>query len=406
MTGQATRPLAHDLRAMFLIGLAHGCSHFFQLVLPSLFPFVIVSFDVSYTELGLLMTLFFVASGLGQPVAGFLVDRFGARRLLIGGLGIYCLGILLAALAPGFWFLVPAMLLAAVGNSVFHPADFTILNASVSSHRLGRAFSVHTLGGNLGWAAAPVLMLAVASLYGWRAALLVAAAIGVMVLVGLVLARGGLRDEASARPGPAARPPGIGAAVLFSAPVLLCFAYFVLLAAALIAVQNFLGPMLEALRQTPLTLAATALTAFLLGASVGVLMGGVVADRWQRHGLIIAAGLASAGVMILLVGELALPAVVLVIVLAAAGLLQGLTTPSRDLLVRSATPAGATGRVFGFVYSGLDLGSALAPVTVGLLLDGGHPRWVFWLIAAMLFAAIATAVSIRSETQAQPQPAE
>jgi len=406
MAEQVTRPVMHDLRAMFLIGLAHGCSHFFQLVLPALFPFVIVAFEVSYTELGLLMTLFFVASGLGQPVAGFLVDRFGARKLLIGGLGVYCLGILMAALAPGFWFLVPAMTLAALGNCVFHPADFTILNASVSSHRLGRAFSVHTLGGNLGWAAAPVLMLAVASLYGWRAALLVACAIGLLILLGLVLARGDLRDEPVASAGPERRPPGIGMAVLFSAPVLLCFTYFVLLAAALIAVQNFLAPMLEALRQTPLTLAATALTAFLLGASAGVLMGGVVADRWRRHGLIIAAGLASSGVMFLLVSELALSSVILVLVLGAAGLLQGVTTPSRDLLVRSATPAGATGRVFGFVYSGLDLGSALAPVTVGLLLDGGHPRLVFWLVAAMPFAAIGTAVSIRGEAQAQPQPAQ
>jgi predicted MFS family arabinose efflux permease len=406
MTEQVSRSVMHDLRSMLLIGLGHSCSHFFQLVLPSLFPFLILEFGVSYTELGMLMTLFFVVSGLGQPVAGFLVDRFGARNLLIGGLAVYCLGILLAALAPHFWLLVPAMMLAAIGNCVFHPADFTVLNASVSSHRLGRAFSVHTLGGNLGWAAAPVTMLTVESFYGWRAALLVACAIGLVVLLGLVLARRDLREERAATAGPEQRPAGVGAGVLFSAPVLLCFSYFVLLAAALIAVQNFLGPMLEALRQTPLAIAATALTGFLLGASAGVLMGGFVADRWRHHGLVIAAGLASSGTMFLLVSELALPSVILILVISAAGLLQGVTTPSRDLLVRSATPVGATGRVFGFVYSGLDLGSALAPATVGILLDGGHPRWVFWLIAAMLFAAIGTAVSINREARPRPQPAE
>ncbi len=406
MTEQASRPLMPDIKAVALIGTAHGCSHYFQLVLPSLFPFLIDDFEVSYTELGVLMTLFFVASGLGQPVAGFLVDRFGARAMLLGGLAVYCLGIFMTALAPTFWMLLPAMVLAALGNCVFHPADFTILNASVSAHRLGRAFSVHTLGGNLGWAAAPITMLTVASLFGWRTALLVACGIGLSVLALLVLARRDLREDRSARAAPGQKAPEIGLAILCSAPVLLCFSYCVLLAAALIAVQNFLPPMLDALRPTPLAVAGTALTGFLLGASVGVLMGGFVADRWRRHGLIIAVGLASSGAMFILVSELPLSSIALVSAISLAGLLQGVTTPSRDLLVRSVTPAGATGRVFGFVYSGLDLGSALAPATVGLLLDGGQPRLVFWLIAAMLFAAIFTAVSIRQSARPQPQAAE
>lgn len=406
MTESASRPMMSDIKAMALIGLAHGCSHFFQLVLPALFPFLIGAFGVSYTELGILMTLFFITSALAQPVAGFLVDRYGARNLLFGGLSLYCLGIFMAALAPSFWMLMPAMMLAAVGNCVFHPVDFTILNASVSSHRLGRAFSVHTLGGNLGWATAPITMLTVASFLGWRAALLVACGIGLLVLLLLVLARHYLREERSARAAPGQKAPGIGLAVLFSAPVLLCFSYFVLLAAALIAVQNFLPAMLDALRPTPLAVAGAALTGFLLGASVGVLMGGFVADRLRRHGMIIAAGLASSGAMFILIGELPLSSIALVSVISLAGLLQGATTPSRDLLVRSATPTGATGRVFGFVYSGLDIGSAMAPVTVGLLLDGGHPRWIFWLIAAMLFAAIFTAVSIGPSARPQPQAAE
>ena len=406
MTEQTSRSVTHDLKAMGLIGLAHSCSHYYQLVLPALFPFLIDEFQVSYTELGFLMTLFFISSGLGQPVAGFMVDRFGARNLLFGGLALCCLGIAVAAMAPSFWLLVPAIILTALGNCVFHPVDFTILNANVSDHRLGRAYSVHTLGGNLGWAAAPVSMLTVASFVGWRAALLVACGFGLLALVLLVLNRHELGEERTAAPAPGAATPRLGLAPLLSAPVLLCFAYFVLLAAALIAVQNFLPPMLDALRQTPLAIAGMALTGFLLGASVGVLMGGVVADRWRSHGLIIAAGLASSGVMFILVSELPLSTFALIAVISAAGLLQGVTTPSRDLLVRSATSTGASGRVFGFVYSGLDLGSAMAPATVGLLLDGGQPRLVFWLVATMLFLAIFTAVSIGPSVKPRPQPAE
>ena len=405
MTAQASQVLRRDLKAMGLIGLAHGLSHFFQLVLATLLPFIVHDFEVSYTQVGALMTTFFVTSGLGQPLAGFLVDRFGARRVLYIGIAIYCAGLYAAALAPTFALLFPAAVIAAIGNCVFHPVDYTILNASVSPHRLGRAFGVHTLCGNLGWAAAPVSMLPLASLANWRLAIAAAASVGLAVLLLLAAGRRDL-DEERGGAQPSGARAGLGLEVLLSGPVLSCFAYFVLLAAALIAVQNFLPPTLAALHQTPLVLAGTALTGFLLGASSGIFVGGVIADRYPRHGLVIAGGLFGSALTFVVVSEVSFPAVALILTLALAGFLQGLTTPSRDLLVRSVTPSGATGRVFGFVYSGLDVGSALAPVTVGAILDAGDPRWIFWLVALMLFLAIFTAVSIGQRRRLQPQPAE
>jgi MFS family permease len=392
---------------MGLIGTAHGCSHFFQLVLPPLFPFLITDFDLNYTQLGVLMTTFFVASGIGQPIAGFLVDRFGAREILLTGLAIYVIGIAgLAVFASYLWFF-PVMLVAAMGNCVFHPADFTILNASIHPSRLGRAFGIHTMGGNLGWALAPVLMLVIAEALHWRAALLTAAGIGALVWLTVWFNRHRLRSEPHGDAGgqTAAHTP-IGAAVLFSAPVLLCFGYFLLLAAALIAVQNFLPPILDGLHGTPLVLAATALTGFLIGASAGVLCGGFVADRSDSHATVIVGGLLGSAVLIVVVAEFALLDAVLIAAIALAGFLSGVTTPSRDMLVRSATPKGATGRVFGFVYSGLDVGSALAPVTVGWMLDHGEPRWALWLVAVLLFAAIFTTVMVRTTiTPRQPAAA-
>ena len=385
-----------DLKAMGLIGLAHGCSHFFQLVLPPLFPFLIAEFGVGYTELGVMMTAFFVSSGLGQPLSGFLVDRFGARRVLMMGLGLYCAGVLLFAVLPSFWLFLPAVVLAGLGNSVFHPADFTILNATVTPARLGRAFGIHTFGGNLGWAAAPVPMVTLASLYGWRMAVVAAFLAGAFVLALIVSQRRDLRDRPRDAGGAAAAAPdGGGLAPLISTPVVLCFVYFLLLALALIAVQNFLPVTLGALYATPLTLANKALTGFLLGASGGVLVGGLLADRSGRHAPIIAGGLAAAALVFVVLGGVDMPAALLVGAVATAGFLSGVTTPSRDMLVRAASPPEATGRVFGFVYSGLDAGSALAPAIVGLMLDRGHPAWVLWLVAGMLFAAIFTAVSIR-----------
>ncbi|MCP5152844.1 MAG: MFS transporter [Ectothiorhodospiraceae bacterium] len=397
-----------DVLTIGLVGVAHGCSHFFQLVLPPLFPFLTAEFGVSYTELGILMTTFFVTSGVGQPLAGFLVDRIGARQVMLAGLGIYSLAIFALALAPSFWVLFPAIVMAGLGNCVFHPADFAVLNASVHRSRLGRAFGVHTLGGNLGWVAAPALVVPVAGVAGWRVALATAAAVGAIIWLALWLNRRSLRDERDHAPAGAPAAAGIaqGLSLLASRPLLLCFGYFALVAAALIAVQNFLSPILGSLHGTPLTVAASGLTAYLLGAAVGVMVGGVVADRSDRHVAIVAAGLLGASLVFIAVAQLSFVATALIATLAAGGFLSGFTNPSRDLIVRSATPRGASGRVFGFVYSGLDVGSALAPITVGLLLDHGHPQWALWAIAGVLFAAIFTVVTLRGAipSAARPSP--
>ncbi|WP_341704986.1 MFS transporter [Ferrovibrio sp.] len=393
-----------DLKVMALIGVAHGCSHFFQLVLPPLFPYLKTEFAVSYTELGLVMTLFYVTSGVLQTPAGFLVDRIGARNVLIGGLAIFCTAILLYGLVPSYWMLVPVAIVAGIGNCVFHPADFSILNASVDQKRLGRAFGTHTLGGNLGWALAPVLMAGGAALFGWRAAPVIAALVGYAILATLLLNRDLLKEDAGAARRAAVKSGAKTEALgpLLSLPVVMCFLYFLLLSFALIGTQNFLPATLAALYETPLTVATTALTGFLLGASAGVMVGGWIADLGVRLETIVIGGLLGAAALMLVVANLDLPAAMLVAVVVGAGFLQGLTTPSRDLIVRGAAPKGASGRVFGFVYSGLDAGSALAPLVIGLLLDHGGASKVLWFVAAMLALTTLTAVAIRRRSQPQP----
>ncbi|MEL3892500.1 MFS transporter [Ferrovibrio sp. MS7] len=394
--GQKPELPFRDMQVMALIGLAHGISHFFQLVLPSLFPLLKDDFQVSYTQLGAVMTVFYVTSGLLQTPAGFLVDRIGARNVLLGGLGLYCAGILLYGLAPSFWMLFPIALLAGAGNSVFHPADYSILNASVNQTRLGRAYGSHTLGGNLGWALAPPLMAGAALLLGWRGALALAAVIGFATLALLLLGRERLAEDVNSK-GRAQSAGGDKASLapMLSLPVLVCFGYFLLLAIGLVAIQNFLPTTLDALHGTPLSLATIALTSFLLGASAGVMLGGIVADRGIPPGKIVVFGLLSAAALLLLVARFDLPALPMVAAIAAAGFLQGSTTPSRDLIVRAAAPKGASGRVFGFVYSGLDAGSALAPLAVGLLLDHGAPQHVLVLSAATFALTTLTVYGIR-----------
>jgi MFS family permease len=134
---------------MALIGGTHSISHFFQLAVPVLFPLIKDELNVGYAELGLLATLFYVASGLCQLGSGFIVDHLGARRLLFAGIGLLCGSILLSGLAPSYPVFLVLMMLAGIGNSVFHPADYAILNASIREGWLGRAYGIHTLGGNL-----------------------------------------------------------------------------------------------------------------------------------------------------------------------------------------------------------------------------------------------------------------
>lgn len=405
MVAATVGPAARDTKVIALVGVAHFFSHFFQLVLPPLFPVLKTAFGVGYTELGLMMTLFFCASGLAQTPAGFMVDRFGAHRVLYAGLLLLSASIALIGFVPSFWMILPLLVLAGIGNSVFHPADYALMTHKVTPARMARAYSVHTLTGVIGWAAAPVVMLGMSSHMAWESALVLLGLVG--IATGLVVAANGRVLEMPVRP--PARPAGRGAAgqgapasasarVLTSAPILMCFAYFLLLSVSLTGLQTFLPTTLPKLHGVDVATAGLMLTAYLVANAVGTLAGGVLADRTDSHERIVALGLAGAAALILAIGHVAMADPALFGMIALAGFLSGTTTPSRDMLVRSAAPREATGKVFGFVYSGLDLGASTAPLVLGLLLDGGHPAMVMTVIAGSLAATILSALILKKRS--------
>jgi MFS transporter, FSR family, fosmidomycin resistance protein len=383
-----------DAKVIGVVGSAHALSHFFQLVLPPLFPLLRAEFGVSYATLGALLSVMYVASGLCQFGAGFAVDRFGARPVLLAGLGLLAGGTLAAGLVPGVGWLFPLVVLMGIGNGVFHPADFAVLNANVHPRRLGHAYSSHGIGGSLGYALAPVVSFGLGSAFGWRTSLLVCGALGLVAVAALATQRGALDSR---KHGVAAPKHTLsGSLELFrQRPILLCFAYFCVLTIATIGITTFLGTSLNAAYGLPLAIAATAITAYLLGGAAGVLAGGFLAARTARHDRVAATGLAVGAVLILLLALFAPLAAWAIPLLALTGLALGATGPSRDMIVRAATPKGASGRVYGFVYSGLDLGSSLAPVAMGAMLDHGSARLVAAAIAVFLFVAIATVVQVR-----------
>jgi predicted MFS family arabinose efflux permease len=388
----STHALRQDARVIGLVALAHGLSHFYQIATAVLFPLIRDDLEVSYTALGATVALYYVVSGICQTLAGFAVDRFGARRVLFGGLLLCVAGALLAGTARNYEMLVAAALVAGLGNSVFHPSDFAILNARVDPGRLGYAFSWHGIAGFLGYAAAPVFCTAMASAFGWRVALLAAAAIGAAVIAFLAAQRELLHVPAVQ----ARHAAGLAGdlRVLTSAPVIMCFGYFVFIAVGFIAIQNFGVATLIALYGTSAAFASAALTAYLIGAAAGIFTGGFVAARFQRHDLVAVAGMLVSALFMFVLAATWLPAALLAPFLAVTGFAGGVTNPSRDLIVRANTPPGATGKVYGFVYSGLDIGSMLTPVLFGWLLDRGQPAAVFYAVVLAMALTIVTVLQL------------
>ncbi|MBI5070915.1 MAG: MFS transporter [Deltaproteobacteria bacterium] len=391
-------PPAGDLEVISLVGLAHGTSHFFHLLLAPLFPWLMRDFGLSFVRVGSLVTAFFVVSGVGQAAAGFVVDRLGARRVLLAGIGLFGVASVTLALASGYPALLAAAILAGAGNSVFHPADFTILNRSVSPPRLGIAFSVHGLSGNLGWAAAPVFLTFLAGTGGWRAAafgaaLVAAGSLAVLLLRGAAMSRA-LPSPAGAGP----EPVGTTFGFLATPAVWMCFAFFLLATMAFGGVQSFGSPVLQQVYGLSLESGASALTVYLLGGAAGVAVGGWMATRFPAHERVVAVVLGLAALSAVALASGAFPPGAVVPLLAAVGFLTGSAGPSRDLLVRRASMERfgqrSFGRIYGFVYSGLDVGLSAAPLVFGAFMDRGQPRWVLGGVALLQILAVLTALRV------------
>lgn len=395
-----------DALVISLIGMAHGISHFFHMILAPLFPWLKEAFALSYAQLGLLMSVFFVVSGIGQALAGFVVDRLGARSVLFFGISCLAVSALVLSGAQNYPMLLAGSMLAGLGNSVFHPSDFTILNKRVSSARLAYAFSVHGISGNLGWAAAPIFLVTLAGLFDWRMALLAAAALPLIVLFILFAYRSALRTEENTPVG--APSPGLrlksadGVFAFMRLPaVWMCFGFFFMTAMALGGIQSFSAAGLRELYGMSLAWATTAYSAYMLASAAGMLWGGFIAAKTTQHDRTISIAFSVAGILSLLLATGWVSAMPAVLLMGVIGFGAGVAGPSRDLLIRAAAPKNATGRVYGVVYSGLDIGLASAPLLFGSIMDAHQPAWVFVCIGVFQVLAILTAVNVGLNTRAR-----
>lgn len=410
MATVAARTPRAQFKTIGLVSVGHGLSHFYLIALPPLFPLLKAEFDTSWAALGLILSLFSVATGLAQIPAGLLVDRVGGRVVLIWGLAVYAVSITLAGFAGSYWSLMVLMLCAGIGNAAFHPADYRILSTRIAKDRLGRTFSVHIFAGWVGWMAAPGAMLVLATLWSWRTALVVVGLAGLLFTLVMAWQYDALDDgpgngtgapeEADGTKGqaPAAKR---GIALFLSLPILMLWLFYLLISTASMGVQTFSVVSIVTLYETNLTLANAALTGFFVGGGVGVLLGGWAADRTERPEFLMLLAITASAALIAVIGFPVFPAYATVVLLSLAGLAIAIASPSRDVIVTRIAPAESIGTVFGFLSTGFAAGLAVAPVLFGWINDLGRPDVVFWLVAVIALAAIVTLYGARESDPAR-----
>ena len=388
--------LGYEARILGLVSGGHFLSHFYYLALPPLFPLMKADLGVGYAELGLILTLYGVMSSSMQTPAGILVDRLGARQVLIAGLFINALCVTLAGLTGSYWVMAGLFLMAGIGNAVFHPADYAILSASIAETRVGRAFSLHSFGGNMGFVAAPIVMLFLSAHMGWRPALALVGAVGVALTVILLAFSGMLRDAAGTRKKDV--PLKQQLAFLKSRTMVLFFIFFALSSASGAGLQSFAVAALVDIYGMPLETANMALTAYLVLTATSVLIGGWIADHTKRQDLVLVIAFSGTAIGTLLIAALTLPWWVIIGLMGAIGLVRGALNPARDVLVRQASPPGQVGTAFAFVSTGFMFGQGLTPVLFGWLLDIGNANLVFYISAVFGVLAVLTVFFSKERT--------
>lgn len=399
MEEAAARPKG-ELKTIGLVSFAHLLSHFYMLSLPPLFIYVRDDLDVSFVSLGLCVTAYAITTGLLQTPMGFLVNRIGGGKVLAGGLFVNAAAIAAVAFTTEYWQIIALMFVAGVGSSVFHPADYSILAARVAPERLGRALATHALGGNFGFVAAPPVVLTLATLMGWRNALLVAGGAGVLMAVALAFQMSAIGH----RKGAARRQDSWGRLVR-SPAILLLFVFYTLSAAANSGIVHFSVSAFSEIYGVPVATAAVALTTYQVLSMIAVLPGGWLADRFENHELVLALCMAGSGGFLLLCGSGALPFIAVFGAIGVAGAFHGLVNASRDVSVRGAAKDVSVGTVFGFVTTGYSAGQIIGPSVYGVILDFGRPQLVFVASAVFSLLAILTMLARRGASTA-PAPAE
>lgn len=385
MSHAPSASIAREFRAISLVGFGHFLSHFYMFGLVPLFIAISAEFEVTNLQLGAILTAYNVATGVLQTPMGMLVDKLGAKRVLVSGLFITSAAFALSGFTTSYWELLALFFIAGAGNSVFHPADYVILTASVEESRQGRAYSMHSFGGSLGTAAGPAVMVMLMTQTDWRTALIIAGSVGVLLSLIFVFSGNTLQEDASAKQKTKAGTP---LRSMINRGVILLFLFYVLTSSANIGLTAFAPVYLPALYDITVETAAYILSILLFSNAIGTLFGGWLADKTPRHDLVLICSFSIYATLLIIVGTAFVPVFLVIGAFTLGGFVRGIVNPSRDMMVRALAPAGALGTVFAFVSTGFNVGQGIAPLAYGALLDGDLTNEVLYLSAGFMVASI------------------
>ncbi len=387
------RQRQREIWTVALVSIAHFFSHFFVLSIPSALPMIREDFGVSNLAVGAIVMGYAISSFVWQYPMGVGSDRYGATPFIIGGLTVVSLGIFSFGLAPSIWVMVAITLINGTADSVFHPADYTIITAKVRPQWLGRCYAIHTTTGFLGFAMAPIAMSFLLAHWDWRTAFHIIGATGLVFAAILFLTQRLYKGVAYNPAEDSLKAPTGVLSFLTHPAILLMFLFYLTSTLSQNAIQSFGNSAIIAIFPVDLILANGALAAYMWGITIGVLSGGIVADRMGRLDIVASGAYVIAAALLCLIAFGVLNFISVAAALFFTGFMVGVVMPARDIMVKSITPAGATGKAFGFVSSAFGLGGTIGPAIYATLMDMGMPQGIFIGAAIMMLVAIGFALA-------------
>lgn len=372
-----------------LVGTAHMLSHLYLLAWAPLLPLITRDLSISYTEFGIAISVFAITTGIFQTPMGLLVERIGGRLVLMSGLLVNsgCF-VLIGLFVNDYWLLLVLMAVAGIGNAVFHPADYSLLSSSIGQGRMGRAFSIHTFTGHIGFIIGPIITAGLEPFIGWRGAVIAIGCAGLLTAIALIAFASLLTDGTNTN-----RKRSITESLreLITSPaVMLFFVFYFCTSFANVGVTQFSIVALQEMYAIDKVTAVIALTAYQIGGLLLVLPGGLLADKITRYDLMILNGFLITAVLIMLSGTGWFPFWLVATMLCIAGAIRGGVNTSRDVAVRRVADKIPVGTVFGFVSTGFLAGQAVGGPFYGWLFDNFPSSYIFYVSALVHIVAIAT----------------
>lgn len=377
------------------VSWGHFLSHFYLMVLPPIFPFLLEKYPfLTNTNLGLLVSMLAFSRLLFQFPVGILVDKIGAKPVLFTGLLLASGGILLLGLAPNYMFLLIFSFLIGIGQSTIHPADYAIMSALTNVSQEGKVFGVHSFVGMLGWAFAPIALTLLDIQVGLNTGLLLIGSLGIIssfTIYPLLPSppEHAVKDKEEST---------LSLSQLLHGSLLLLFLYITLIAMANSGIRTFTTLFLSKGLHFTVKQANSTLSAFFFATAVGTLMGGVLADHYSSKLLTIFLMTATATIsgLILLVA-LRLTIYTVLLLFGCLGIAFGSASPARDRLVSAISSKNSTGQTFGLAHIGLPLGGMIAPSLLGVIMDLQNIFRGYLLIPLFLICTIPILIPLSTE---------